>query len=266
MAALVFIGRACYHAHMKSGFAIIIGRSNVGKSTLINALVGSKVSITTNKPQTTRHIIHGIVNDERGQIVFVDTPGILKGSHSALTGQLVDRVREALHGIDVIVYVVDPTRSIGTEERYTLSLIRAATIPKIFVINKSDLGVKERPYLEDYRALGVNEFTHTIELSATTGVHTKALINTVFESLPEGEPLYPDTQRTNMRKEQWVAEIIREKVLHETRDEVPYAVHVVVDTIEEKKGVHGKPDMFVITARIVCSADRYKKMVIGAGG
>ncbi len=249
---------------MKSGFAIIIGRSNVGKSTLINALVGSKIAITTNKPQTTRMIIHGIVTDERGQVVFVDTPGILKGSHSELTGQLVEKVKDALKGIDVIVYVVDPTRAVGAEERYTLSLVRAATIPKILVINKID--VAKKPFLEDYRALGASDFTETIEISAFAGTHTQGLLNKVFDALPEGEAMYPENQRTNLSKEQWIAEIIREKALNEMRQELPYAMHVVVDSVKEKIAPNGNEFMYVIEARIVTAADRYKKMIIGAGG
>lgn len=243
---------------MKSGFAIIIGRSNVGKSTLLNALVGTKLSIVTNKPQTTRMNVHGIVNNEEGQIVFVDTPGVLKGKHAGLTGAMIERVKEALHGIDVIIYVVDPTKAIGAEERYTLSLIRGTSVPKILVINKSDLNKK--PYLEDFIALGAEEFDNTIELSAEEGTHIKSLVNAVYEVLPEGEPMYPDTQRTNLTKEQWVAELIREKALHESRAELPYQMTVIVDSIEQKES------MFVISARILVSADRYKKMLIGAGG
>jgi GTP-binding protein Era len=251
---------------MKSGFAIIIGRSNVGKSTLLNSLIGTKLSIVTNKPQTTRKNIHGILTADEGQIVFVDTPGVLKGGHAGLSGQLIDRVKEALHGIDVIVYVADPTRSIGSEERYILSLIRGAKVPKILVINKIDEAKK--PYLDDYRALGTEEFNRVVELSASEGTHVKQLIEAVFEALPEGEPFYPDTQRTNLSKEEWVAEIIREKALHESRDELPYAMHVVVDSVVDKPAdpERGKPQMFVITARILVSADRYKKMLIGAGG
>ena len=122
--------------------------------------------------------------------------------------------------------------------------------------------------MDDYRALGVDEFTSTIELSAGEGTHVRGLIQSVFDAMPEGEPMYPDTQRTNLTKEEWVAEIIREKALNEVRDEVPYAMHVVVDSIVEKAAddAHGKPAMFVIEARILVNADRYKKMLIGSGG
>ncbi len=251
---------------MKSGFAIIIGRSNVGKSTLLNRLIGTKLSIVTNVPQTTRKNIHGILNTEEGQVVFIDTPGVLKGGHGGLSGQMIDQVKETLHGIDTIIYVVDPSRSIGSEERYTLSLIRGAEVTKILVINKIDL--KDKPYIEDYRAIGAEEFTSVIELSAGEGTHIKSLVNAVMEAMPEGEPVYPMNQRTNLTKEEWVAEIIREKALNEARAEVPYAMHVVVDSIVEKDAdpSKGKPSMFVISARILVSADRYKKMLIGTGG
>jgi GTPase len=253
---------------MKSGFAIIIGRSNVGKSTLLNSLIGTKLSIVTNVAQTTRKNIHGILNTDEGQVVFIDTPGILKGGHSGLAGQMIDQVKETLQGVDVIIYVADPTRNIGSEERYTLSLIRTIKIQKILVINKSDLKQKEKPYLEDYRSLGQQEFNQTIELSALEGTHIKSLANMVIAAAPEGEPVYPVTQRTNLTKEEWVAEIIREKALNEAREELPYAMHVVVDSIVEKEAntQMNKPHMFVIEARILVSADRYKKMLIGSGG
>lgn len=251
---------------MKSGFAIIIGRSNVGKSTLLNRLIGTKLSIVTNVPQTTRKNIHGILNTDEGQVVFIDTPGVLKGGHGGLSGQMIDQVKETLHGIDTIIYVVDPSRSIGSEERYTLSLIRGADVTKILVINKIDL--KDKPYIEDYRAIGAEEFTCVIELSAGEGTHIKSLVNAVMEAMPEGEPVYPMNQRTNLTKEEWVAEIIREKALNEARAEVPYAMHVVVDSIVEKEAdpSRGKPHMFVVSARILVNADRYKKMLIGTGG
>lgn len=243
---------------MKSGFAVLIGRSNVGKSTLLNALVGRKLSIVTNIPQTTRGVIHGVREDGRGQIIFVDTPGVLKGSHGALTGVLLKKVEESLRDIDVILYVVDPTRSVGGEERYILSLLRMARVPIILVLNKMDM--RNRPYRDAYLELEPDLFTHIIEVSAAENTHISTLVDTVFEALPEGEPLYEAGTTTNLTKEQWVAELIREKVLHVSRDELPYETHVVVDEIEQRA------DMFIIRARILVSADRYKKMMIGHGG
>lgn len=245
---------------MKSGFAVLVGRSNVGKSTLLNALVGHKLSIVTIVPQTTRSIIHGVYEDERGQIIFVDTPGVLKGSHGALTGTLLKKVQESLHDIDVILYVVDPTRQIGGEERYILSLLRAARVPIVMVLNKADLRDHDRVYRDSYVELETDLFAHIVEVSAATGKHLGTLMDVVYELLPEGAPLYADGIKTNLSKEQWVAELIREKLLHVSRDEVPYETQVIVDRIDER------PEITMITARILASADRYKKMIIGRDG
>lgn len=249
---------------MKSGFAVIIGRSNVGKSTLLNALAGRKLSIITPVPQTTRHVIHGTHEDSRGQIIFMDTPGVLKGSHGNLTGVLLKKVEESLKDVDVIVYVVDPTRSIGSEERFMLSLLRRVPeIPKLLALNKYDL--RTRPYRDSYIEFAPELFQHIIEISAATGEHIPTLLDAVYELLPEGEPMYGDV-KTNITKEQWVAELIREKAIHVSRDELPYEMHVIVDSIVEKPTRDGGDIMFVISARIVVSADRYKKMIIGSGG
>ena len=241
---------------MKSGFAVLVGRSNVGKSTLLNTLVGTKIAIVTNKPQTTRQAIQGVLHDARGQAVFVDTPGVLKESRSAITGKLLQAVKNALTDIEVILYVVDPTREIGEEERYTLSLIRHIEKPKILVINKID--APRKLFLEDYRALAP-DFDAVHELSALRASHIEPLKDRVFELLPEGEALYPPEQWTNVNSKFWVAEIIREKIFNTTEKEVPYSCAVEVDEIEEK------PEMFVITARILVGDERYKKIVIGKG-
>lgn len=247
---------------MKSGIVILIGRSNVGKSTLLNALVGTKIAIATPLAQTTRDVIHGVVNDpERGQIVFADTPGILKEVGGTLSGKLLQKVREALHGIDVVLYVADPTRAPGPEERFTLSLVRDLHIPKILVINKID--EERKNYLADYRDLAEN-FTAVFEVSALQAMHLKPLVDKIFELLPEGEPLYPENQRTNLTKEQWVAEIIREKLLRGLYAEIPYAIHVVVESIEQKPATAKQPATWVITAQVLTSQERYKKMIIGA--
>lgn len=248
---------------MKSGFAIIVGRSNVGKSTLLNTLVGTKLAATTVLPQTTRDVIHGVVNDLRGQIVFVDTPGILKGKRHAPSHDLEMKVRDALSGIDVIIYLVDPTRSIGTEERFMLSLVRGLPVPKILVLNKID--IPKAPYREDYLAFSPEVFDHIIEISALERTHVKTLVSTVLDLLPEGEPFYTELQRTNLTREQWVAEIIREKVLHVTRDEVPYSAAVFVDSITEETKKKTGTKYFAIHARITVP-ERYKKMLVGAGG
>lgn len=252
---------------MKSGFVALIGRSNVGKSTLLNTLVGTKIAAVSFRPQMTRNIIHGVMRTTEGQAVFVDTPGVFKDSKSALSGKLQGKIQEAIADIDVIVYVVDPTREIGQEERATLGMIRHIDKPKILVINKTDVPARERPHQADYEALG-KDFNAVIALSALHASHIKPLKDKVMELLPEGEELYPIEQLTNMNKEFWIAEIIREKVFSVLDKEVPYSVTVEVDNVEEKPfdSAHGKPATLVISARVLTNNERYKKIIIGHRG
>ena len=244
---------------MKSGFAVLIGRSNVGKSTLMNTMVGTKIAATSFRAQMTRQVIHGAVNTEEGKIVFVDTPGIFKDKKNRLTGKLIEKAKEALDGVDVILYVVDPTREIGDEEKYTFGLIRHLDIPKILVINKSDLHKSEKKHLQSYLEWGEN-FDGVFELSALRASHIQPLVAKVMELMPEGEKMYDDLQLTNVSDKFWVAEIIREKVFSVFEKEIPYSITVEVDDMEDKA------DKFVISARILTDAERYKKMIIGKGG
>lgn len=243
----------------KSAIITLIGRSNVGKSTLLNTIIGTKIAAVTDKPQTTRSIIHGVLNGSEGQLVLVDTPGVFKEHHSVLSGELTKRVHEAMQDIDIIVYVCDPSKSIGAEERYVLSLMRPLTIPKIMVINKSDLPTKEKEFLDDYRALA-DDFSATFELSALENRHIQPLVAKLFELAPIGEALYPPGQLTNIEKETWISEVIREKIFLALRKEVPYTIAVEVDEIEDKE------DLFVIKARVLTYDKRYKKMIIGENG
>jgi len=244
---------------LKSGIVTLVGRSNVGKSTLLNTMVGTKIAAVTDKPQTTRHVIHGVINGALGQAVLVDTPGVFKEHHNPLSGPLVERVRESLKDIDMVVYVVDPCKPIGSEERYVLSLLRHLDIPKMLVINKSDLPTREKEYLEEYVALG-EDFTATFQLSALHNRHIQPLIEKIFDFLPVGEPLYPPDQLTNVTKKFWIEELIREKIFLALRREVPYSTTVEVDSIEEKTGV------LVVKARVLTYEKKYKEMIIGKGG
>ncbi len=244
---------------MKSGFAILIGRSNVGKSTLLNTLVGTKVSATSFRAQMTRDVIHGVVNTPEGQITFVDTPGIFKDRKSSLTSKLIQKAKEALEGVDIIIYVVDPTREIGDEEKYAFGLIRHIELPKILVINKSDTPIRERKYQKEYEALG-KEFNAVLSLSALRASHIQPLKDKVMELLPEGEPMYGDGQLTNVHEYFFIGELIREKIFSVFDKEVPYSMTVEVDAMEEK------PDIFVISARILTDQERYKRLIIGTGG
>ena len=176
---------------MKSGFAILIGRSNVGKSTLLNTLVGTKIAATSQRAQMTRDIIHGVVNLPEGQVIFIDTPGIFKDRKSSLTAKLINKAKNALSGVDVIVYVVDPSREIGSEERYTFGIIRHLKTPKVLVINKSDLPKNERRFTADYEAWGIH-FDSVFSLSALRASHITPLKEKIMSLLPECEAVYPE--------------------------------------------------------------------------
>ncbi len=241
----------------KSGFVVMVGRSNVGKSTLMNSIVGSKISITTPKPQTTRLPIQGIITRPEGQIVFVDTPGVLRGEKDALSKRLADSVKASLKDIDVIAYIVDPTREIGQEEREVMRTIEHMTVPKVLVINKIDL---RPPYIDFYRDLAEN-YTAVVEVSALRGTHVDKLVEKLFELLPEGEYYYPEHQLTDMPNKFWLAELIREKLFLRLRQEVPYSTHVQVTEVEEREN-----GTMYIAGTIFTTDDRYKRMIIGLGG
>lgn len=243
---------------MKVGFVTIFGRSNVGKSTLLNRLVGTKLAITSPKPQTTRHHIQGVVHDPRGQIVFVDTPGIFTSSRDKLSRSLNASAEAALKDVDVIVHVVDPTRAIGPEDKRIFSILDQLDIPKILVINKMD--VHRPPYLLFFEQ-EATRYKAVVKLSGKTGAHTKTLVNTIFDFLHEGQPLYAEGQITNMDQKVWFAELIREKLFLRLRDEVPYSLTVVVDDINERDN-----GVLYIEARILIASERYKRIVIGQGG
>ncbi len=243
---------------MKSGFAVLVGRSNVGKSTLINNLIESKVAITTPKAQTTRHAIHGVfTDDERGQIVFVDTPGLLQ-KRDALTKRLLYILKDSLEDIDVILYVVDATRGIGDEEKAVWRIVREARGKKILVINKIDS--RQARSIDFYRDLA-DKFDATVEVSALRGTHLELLRETIFNLLPEGEFFYPKGQLTNLTNEELIGELIREKVFLRLHEEVPYSTHVVVEEVEERAD-----GTLYVKANIVTSEERHKGIIVGKGG
>lgn len=246
----------------KSGFAVLIGRSNVGKSTLLNALVGTKVAITSPKPQTTRQAIQGIVHDPRGQIVFVDTPGVFEKARDVLTKHLNAAAREALQGVDLVIYVADPTREIGNEEHIVLRLLDGVTAPKILAINKSDL--RNRPFIEEYRALA-GRFDRVVEVSALHQVNLKPLVDAAIDLLPAGEPFYPEFQFSNIDHRFWLSELIREKLFIQLQQELPYSTAVEIDEVEDRETNEGKKIRY-IKARILTNGAQYKRMIIGAGG
>jgi GTP-binding protein Era len=265
---------------LKSGFAVLVGRTNVGKSTLLNALVGTKIAIVTPKPQTTRDTYHGIVSRPEGQIVFVDTPGIFKTQPSRLVQNLHHKVRDAIEGIDVVIHVVDPTRSIGTEDQRVNAMVDHMTKPKILVLNKSDL--PDRYYRESWleragavvgqasslpgapEQHGRSTYVSVVELSALTGKNVDLLIQAIFRHLPVGPAQYPQGQVTNVTNEFWIGELIREKLYLQTSQEVPYTASIVVEQVEDRKDRSGKPLLY-IKAAILTTDDRHQRMLIGQG-
>ncbi len=244
---------------MKSGFVVLVGRSNVGKSTLMNTLVGTKIAATSFRAQMTRQLIHGVMNAADGQAVFIDTPGVFKDRKNPLTAKLTNKVKEALEGVNLIIYVVDPTREIGDEEKATFGMIRHLDIPKILVINKSDLPAEERKHQEEYEDWA-EDFDAVFRLSALRASHIQPLREKVMEFMPEGEAVYEEGQLTNLHHYFWIAEIIREKIFSVFEKEIPYSISVEVDDVEEKK------DITVIKARILTNQERYKRIIIGQKG
>lgn len=246
----------------KTGFVALAGRSNAGKSTLLNTLVGTKLAITTPKPQTTRYSVQGVLHLPEGQVVFVDSPGILLKKHDRLTDKLNQTARTALKDIDVVLYVVDPTRAIGHEEELIMKLIKSSGTPTILVINKID--DRKARFIEDYRALAP-DFTDTVEISALKGTHIKTLLQKITDRLPEGESLYPEGQITNVDEKFWHAELIREKLFMTLRQELPYTTTVEIEKVGVEKTKKGE-EILRVEARILTDTDQHKKMIIGKGG
>jgi GTP-binding protein Era len=248
--------------NFKAGLAVLVGRTNVGKSTLLNALVGTKIAIVTPRPQTTRDTYHGIVHRADGQIVFVDTPGIFKTEPHKLVQNLHHRVREALEGIDVVVHVVDPSRSLGPEDQRTIALVEHLTPPRILVLNKLDL--PNRPFRDEWLARGP-KYAAVVEVSARDTRNIELLIQAILRHLPVGPPQYPDGQVTNVTNEFWLAELIREKLYLQTSQELPYTATVQVEQIEDRHDKAGQALVYV-KAAILTTDERHQRMLIGAGG
>lgn len=248
---------------MKTGVVCLIGRPNVGKSTLLNNILGHKVSITSPKPQTTRFNIQAVYEDARGQIIFVDTPGIFGKVRDPLAKRINARAEESIEsGIDLVIYMVDHTREKDFEENKALGIVRKVRAPKILVINKTD--VKKPTHIVQYKFME-DEFDRTIEISALAHQNLNILLDTIFELLPEGKPQIDTSTLAqpglNIDSRIFISEIIREKAFLFLRKEVPYTLATVVDeVIERDNGV------VYIKARILTSADRYKAMIIGRAG
>lgn len=248
---------------MKSGIVAIIGRPNVGKSTLLNHILGRKVSITSPKPQTTRFNLEAVYEDERGQIIFIDTPGIFGRIKDTLGRQINLQAEESLKArIDVVVYMIDHTRDRDYEENKVLGIVRKAKAPKILVINKID--VRTPTHIVQYKFME-EEFETVVRISALEHKNIPTLIDAIFSLLPEGQPL-ADTAKLiqpalNLDSKTFIAESIREKAFLFLRSELPYTLTTTVDEVTERNN-----GTLYVRARILTSADRYKAMIIGSGG
>ena len=246
-------------ADYKSGFVTLIGRPNVGKSTLMNRLIGQKIAITSNKPQTTRNRIQTVLTTEEGQIVFVDTPGIHKAKNK-LGEYMVNVAERTLNEVDVVLWLVEPTTFIGAGEKHIAEQLGKVRTPVVLVINKVDMVKKEEilGFIDAYRK--IYDFAEIVPVSARNGDNTDELVKVILKYLPYGPQFYDEDTVTDQPERQIVAELIREKALHCLNDEVPHGIAVAID-----KMTYGKR-LAEIDATIICERDSHKGIIIGKQG
>ena len=243
----------------KSGFVTLIGRPNVGKSTLMNTLIGQKVAITSNKPQTTRNRIRTVLTTEEGQIVFVDTPGIHKAKNK-LGEYMVTIARNSLDDVDEALWLVEPSTFIGAGERHIIEQLKKINTPVVLVINKIDMVKKEEvlacidAYRKEY------DFAEIVPVSARSGENTKELLGVIMQYLPYGPQFYDEETVTDQPERQIVAELIREKALHCLEEEIPHGIAVAIDRMK----MHNK--VMHIDATVICERDSHKGIIIGKQG
>lgn len=244
---------------MRSGFVTLVGRPNVGKSTLINALVGYKIAITSNKAQTTRNMIQGIYNDDDSQIVFVDTPGIHKPKHK-LGQRLNEEAYYSIDDVDIILFLVDVTMPFGKGDNFVLDKIKEANKPTFLVLNKVDKIKRDDLFNLILNYKDLYDFKEIVPVSALKEKNVNELIKTLKKYLPDSVKYFPDEELTNTTIEFRAAELIREKVLRLTNEEVPHSVTCVVEKYIEKK------DKAIINATIIVERDSIKSIIIGKQG
>ena len=247
------------NAQYKSGFVSLIGRPNVGKSTLMNSLIGQKIAITSDKPQTTRNRIQTVYTDDRGQIVFLDTPGIHKAKNK-LGNYMVNAAQRTISEVDVILWLVEPTTYIGAGERHIIEQLKKTNTPVILVINKIDTVKKDEilAFIEAYRH--ELDFAEVVPVSALKKKNTDVLIDCILKYLPYGMPFYDEDTVTDQPQRQIAAELIREKVLRSIDEEIPHGVAVAIDSMKWNR------DVCHIDATIVCERDSHKGIIIGKQG
>ncbi|SEN04652.1 GTPase Era [Lihuaxuella thermophila] len=245
----------------RSGFVALIGRPNVGKSTLMNHIVGQKVAIISDKPQTTRNKIRAVYTDERGQIIFLDTPGIHK-PHSKLGEWLVKTAKDALDEVDLILFLVDAEQGFGPGDRFIIENLKGVKTPVFLVVNKIDQVHPDDllPLIDHYRKL--YSFKEVVPISALQGNNTSTLIQLIIKELPEGPRYYPPDQVTDHPEHFIVGELIREKVLQLTREEIPHSVAVVIEEMKMREG----QDLLDIRATIYTERPSQKGILIGKKG
>lgn len=243
----------------KSGFAAIIGRPNVGKSTLMNCLIGQKIAITSNKPQTTRNRIQTVYTSKEGQIVFVDTPGIHKAKNR-LGDYMVNIAQRSLNEVDVILWLVEPSSFIGAGERHIIERLGRVSVPVILVINKIDTVKREEllGFIDTYRK--EMDFAEIVPVSALKNDNTEELIKCIMAYLPYGPAFFDEDTITDQPERQLVAELVREKALRALDEEVPHGIAVTIERMKYRKGIVD------IDANIVCEKDSHKGIIIGKQG
>ncbi len=243
----------------RSGFAALIGRPNVGKSTLMNCLIGQKIAITSNKPQTTRNRIQTVYTSQEGQIVFVDTPGIHKAKNR-LGDYMVNVAEKSLKDVDVILWLVEPSNFIGAGERHIIEQLQRVNVPVLLVINKIDTVKREEllGFIDTYRK--EMDFAEIVPVSALKNENTGELIQCIMQYLPYGPAFYDEDTVTDQPERQIVAELIREKALRRLEEEIPHGIAVTIESMKKR----GK--IFDIQATIICEKDSHKGIVIGKGG
>jgi GTP-binding protein Era len=247
---------------VKAGFVALVGRPNAGKSTLLNRFAGQKLAIVSDKPQTTRHRILGVRHSPAGQLVFIDTPGIHKPMHR-MNRRMVDAATTALRDADVVVLVVDATLAPGSGDRFVLDLIRSCGTGTVVALNKIDQVHKPRllPIIARY---GTDAPIRAIvPVSALTGDGVDALEHEILAALPEGDPLYPEEYLTDQSERTLAAELIREKVLRHTHDELPYSTAVTIDQFQEPADAGGLTRIY---ASVLVDSASQKPIVVGKGG
>lgn len=243
----------------KSGFVTLIGRPNVGKSTLMNYLIGQKIAITSNKPQTTRNRIQTVLTTDEGQIVFVDTPGIHKAKNK-LGEYMVNVAEKTLNEVDVVLWLVEPTTFIGAGEQHIAKQLQRVKTPVILVINKVDSVKREEilPAIAAYK--DIYDFADIVPVSARSGDNTDELLRVIMKYLPYGPQFYDEDTVTDQPERQIVAELIREKALHSLQDEIPHGIAIAIDRMKmQNKVMH-------IDATIICERDSHKGIIIGKQG